>query len=50
MSGKGDGMPQPTWDPFDLVAILAVLPSHDEFGTSHRHLIEQGSLRLEVTI
>lgn len=50
MSGKGDGMPQLTWDPFDLVAVLGVLPSHDEFGTSHRYLIEQGSLRLELTI
>ncbi|WP_434607318.1 hypothetical protein [Pseudomonas sp. R1-7] len=43
-------MPQLIWDPYDLFAVLGVIPSHDEYETSHQYLIEQGSLRLELTI
>lgn len=43
-------MPLLTWDPFDLVDVLGVFPAHDEYETSHRYLVEQGSLKLELTI
>ncbi|WP_277758100.1 hypothetical protein [Pseudomonas sp. A34-9] len=43
-------MPLLTWDPFDLVAALGVIPVHDEYGTSHQYLVEQGSVSLELTI
>lgn len=43
-------MPLLTWDPFDLIAVLGVLPSVGESGTSHRYVIEQGTVRLKLTI
>jgi hypothetical protein len=43
-------MPLLTWDPFDLVAALGVIPDHDEYETSHQYLIEQGSISLKLTI
>jgi len=43
-------MPLLTWDPFDLIAVLGVFPSEGESGTSHRYVIEQGTVRLKLTI
>jgi hypothetical protein len=43
-------MPLLTWDPFDLIAVLGVFPSLDEFETSHCYVIEQGTVRLKLTI
>jgi len=43
-------MPLLVWDPFDLIGVLGVLPSQDEFETSHRYSIQQGALRLELTV
>lgn len=43
-------MPLLTWNPFDLIAVLGVFPSLDEFETSHRYVIEQGTVRLKLTI
>ncbi len=31
-------MPLLTWDPYDLFAVLGVIPSQDEFETSHQYL------------
>lgn len=36
-------MPLLTWDLYDLFAVLGVIPSYDEFETSHQYFIEQGS-------
>ena len=43
-------MPLLTWDPFDLISVLGVFPSLDEFETSHCYVIEQGTVRLKLTI
>ncbi|MDD1015466.1 Ypar14, super integron cassette [Pseudomonas rubra] len=43
-------MPPLIWDPFALFEVLGVLPCEDESGHSHAYLIEQGAVRLALTI
>jgi len=43
-------MPLLTWNSSELVAVLGVIPSQDEFETSYQYLVEQGSLRLQLTV
>lgn len=43
-------MPPLIWDPFDLFNVLGVIPSEGEFGASHRYIVEQGPIRLQLTV
>jgi len=43
-------MPPLIWDPFDLFNVLGVIPFEGELGTSHRYIVEQGSIRLQLTV
>lgn len=43
-------MPHLTWDPFDLFNVLGVVPTEGESGISHRYIVEQGAVRLQLTI
>ncbi len=43
-------MPQLIWEPVDLLSTLGVMPIVGEHETSHRYVVEQGPLRLQLTI
>jgi hypothetical protein len=43
-------MPQLVWEPVDLLGLLGVLPVVEEYETSHQYLIEQGPIKLQLTI
>lgn len=43
-------MPPLTWDPFELFNVLGVIPVEEESGISHRYTVEQGPVRLQLTI
>ena len=43
-------MPQFGWDPIDVLSVLNVLPVIGEDETSHQYLIEQGPIKLQVSI
>jgi hypothetical protein len=43
-------MPTLIWDPYDLFNVLGVIPSEGESGTSHRYVIEQDCVKLQLTV
>lgn len=43
-------MPLLIWDPFDFFNVLGVIPSEGEFGVSHQYIVEQGPIRLQLTV
>jgi len=43
-------MPQLVWDPVDFLFVLGVTPEVGEYDTSHKYLISQPPLRLEITL
>lgn len=43
-------MPALIWDPYDLFHVLGVIPTEEDLGISHRYIVEQGSVRLQLTI
>jgi len=43
-------MPQLVWEPVDILAMLGVAPVIGEYDTYHRYVVEQGPLRLQLTI
>lgn len=43
-------MPQLTWEPVDLLTILGVAPVLGEYETFHRYVVEQGPIRLQLTV
>jgi len=43
-------MPQFGWDPIDVLSVLNVLPVIGEDETSHQYLVEQGPVRMQVSI
>jgi hypothetical protein len=43
-------MPQLVWEPVDVLTVLEVVPDIAEYETSHRYVIEQSSVKLQVTI
>jgi hypothetical protein len=43
-------MPQFVWEPTELLNLLCAVPVVEELGISHRYVVEQGPLRLQLTI
>ncbi len=43
-------MPQLVWDPVDVLSVLEVVPDIAEYETSHRYVVEQAGVKLQVTI
>jgi hypothetical protein len=43
-------MPQLVWEPADLLSILGAAPAVGENETTHRYVVEQGPVRLQLTI
>lgn len=43
-------MPQLVWEPVDVLSVLEVVPAIAEYETSHRYVIEQAGVKLQVTI
>ncbi|PPU63884.1 hypothetical protein XpiCFBP4643_22855 [Xanthomonas pisi] len=43
-------MPQLVWEPVDLLSLLGVAPAVGEHEASHQYVIEQGPVRLQITI
>ncbi|MGE5651528.1 MAG: Ypar14, superfamily integron cassette [Bacillota bacterium] len=43
-------MPQLVWEPVDVLSVLEVAPEIAEYETSHRYVIEQAGVKLQVTI
>lgn len=38
------------WDPFDVFSVLGVAPEEGDYEISHRYVVEQSGIRLELTI
>lgn len=43
-------MPQLVWDPVDILSILGVAPVLGEHEVYHQYVVEQGLIRLQLTI
>lgn len=43
-------MSQIVWEPVDLLDVLGVAPVVGEHGTSHQYVLEQGPVRLQITV
>ena len=43
-------MSQIIWEPLDLLNVLGVIPEIDEYETSHKYVISQPPMRLEVLL
>lgn len=43
-------MSQIVWEPVDLLDILGVVPVVGEDGTFHQYVLEQGPVRLQITV
>lgn len=43
-------MPQLVWEPLDFISVLGVVPEVGEYETSHKYVVSQPPLRLEITL
>jgi hypothetical protein len=43
-------MPQLVWEPLDFLSALGVVPEVGEYGTSHKYVVSQPPIRLEITV
>ena len=43
-------MPQLVWEPLDFLDVLGVVPEVAEYETSHRYVVSEPPLRLEITL
>lgn len=43
-------MPQLVWEPLDFLNVLGVLPEVAEYETTHKYVIVQSPMRLEITL
>ncbi|MDH4259722.1 MAG: Ypar14, super integron cassette, partial [Gammaproteobacteria bacterium] len=43
-------MPQLVWEPLDFLSALGVAPEVAEYETSHKYVVSQPPIRLEITL
>lgn len=43
-------MPQLVWEPLDFLSVLGVAPEVADYETSHKYVVSQPPVRLEITL